>query len=118
MLRVYKISKRLDDDISTCSLAIWLRLEDELISDVRIAFGGLSEIPKRAAVSEDCLRDGRLDEHQVIRAMAAVEADYAPISDFRASSSYRLTVAKNLLWRTYLDIHCDGSRKLRIMEID
>ena len=118
VLRVYKISKRLDDDISTCSLAIWLRLEDELISDVRIAFGGLSEIPKRAAVSEDCLRGGRLDEHQFIRAMSAVEADYAPISDFRASSSYRLIVGKNLLWRTYLDIHGDGLRKLRVTEID
>ena len=31
-LRVYKISKRLEDDISTSSLAIWLRIEDELIS--------------------------------------------------------------------------------------
>ena len=117
-LRVYKISKRLEDDISTCSLAIWLRIEDELISDVRIAFGGLSEIPKRAATCEDCLRGGNLDEHQFMRAMVAVEDDFTPISDFRASSSYRLSVSKNLLWRSYLDINGDGLRKLRITEID
>ena len=108
----------MEDDISTCSLAIWLRIEDELITDVRIAFGGLSEIPKRAATCEACLRGGNLDEHQFMRAMLAVEDDFTPISDFRASSSYRLSVSKNLLWRSYLDINGDGLRKLRITEID
>jgi xanthine dehydrogenase small subunit len=35
--------------------------------------------------------------------MAALEADYEPLTDMRASRDYRLKVAKNLLYKFYLE---------------
>src|SRR5439155_11475854 len=41
ILRLYKVSKRFDVDISTFTAAIWLKLEGRTIADVRIAYGGV-----------------------------------------------------------------------------
>ena len=35
--------------------------------------------------------------------MNALAADYQPLTDMRASSAYRLKVARNLLWRFHLE---------------
>ena len=39
----------------------------------------------------------------VYAGMAALEADYEPLTDMRASRDYRLKVAKNLLYKFYLE---------------
>ena len=46
--RCYKISKRFDQDISAVCGAYSLRLEDGRARDVRICYGGMAAIPKRA----------------------------------------------------------------------
>ena len=35
--------------------------------------------------------------------MTALERDFSPISDWRASADYRMTVAKNLLRRCFIE---------------
>ena len=42
-------------------------------------------------------------EETVLAAMAALERDFQPISDMRASADYRLRSAKNLLRKLYLE---------------
>ena len=46
---IYKISKRLDDDISAVLGAFWLQFDGDTVGDCRLAFGGMAGIPKRAA---------------------------------------------------------------------
>ena len=48
-LKVYKISKRFDDDISAVLAAFNLEIEGDVIKSARIAFGGMAGIPKRAS---------------------------------------------------------------------
>jgi xanthine dehydrogenase small subunit len=36
-------------------------------------------------------------------AMPALERDFSPLTDMRASAAYRMLVAKNLLRRTFLE---------------
>ncbi|PJN95829.1 xanthine dehydrogenase small subunit, partial [Amaricoccus sp. HAR-UPW-R2A-40] len=36
-------------------------------------------------------------------AMAALEQDFQPLSDWRASADYRRLVARNLIWRFWLE---------------
>jgi xanthine dehydrogenase small subunit len=43
------------------------------------------------------------DETAIAAAQAAIERDFAPISDMRASAAYRLAALKNLLQRFYLE---------------
>ncbi|MDF2689777.1 MAG: xanthine dehydrogenase small subunit, partial [Microvirga sp.] len=53
--RAYKVSKRLDEDISAVMGAFRFTLEGRRIAEARIAFGGLAGIPKRATETEASL---------------------------------------------------------------
>jgi len=99
----YKISKRIEQDISAVCGAFSLQIEAGNIVDARICFGGMAEIPRRASRCEAALRGRAWDQHSIDIAMLAMAEDYTPISDMRASAAYRLQVAQNLLQRFYLE---------------
>jgi len=101
--RAYKISKRFDQDITAVLGAFNLKVEDGSVVSARLAFGGLAAIPKRAAAAEAALTGALWDEATVERAMAALETDFSPITDWRASADYRMKVAKNLLLRCFIE---------------
>jgi xanthine dehydrogenase small subunit len=95
-----KVSKRRDQDISTVAAAYRLRLKDGRIEDVRMAFGGMAAIPKRARhVEAALLKDGL-----IAASASALPLDFAPIDDWRGTGAYRLQVAANLLRRLALRI--------------
>jgi len=99
----YKISKRFDQDISSVCGAYCLDLDAGRVRDICICYGGMAATPKRASHCEQALIDGEWTAEAVQAAMAALEQDYRPITDMRASAAYRLLVAKNLLLRFYLE---------------
>ncbi len=108
-LRVYKLSKRHDCDISGLAAGLWLRLDGARVADLRLAFGGMAGIVKRAPGAEAALRGQAWDEAGVHAAMAALDADFTPLSDLRASASYRRRAARNLLWRWWLETRPDAA---------
>lgn len=103
LLKVYKISKRFDDDISAVCFALWLKMEGEVISEVRIGCGGMAATPARALNAENELRGKVFDEASVQAAGAALASDFQPLSDVRASAAYRVAVTANLLRRAWLE---------------
>nr|WP_225927477.1 xanthine dehydrogenase small subunit [Pseudomonas ekonensis] len=104
LFRAYKVSKRLDDDISAVCAAFNLRIDNGVITDARIAFGGMAAIPKRAAHCEAVLLGQPLGNAVVERACAALADDFTPLSDFRASKEYRLLSAQNLLRKYFIEL--------------
>jgi xanthine dehydrogenase small subunit len=103
ILRTYKLSKRFDQDISAVCAAFALTLDGDRVAAARIAFGGMAATSQRAAATEAALIGQRWDEATVKAAMTALAQDYAPLSDMRASSAYRLRTAQNLLYRYWLE---------------
>jgi xanthine dehydrogenase small subunit len=103
ILRTYKLSKRFDQDISAVCAAFALTLDNGDVAAARIAFGGMAATPQRAAATEAALIGKPWDEAAATSAMAALTQDYAPLSDMRASSAYRLRTAQNLLYRYWLE---------------
>ena len=101
--RTYKLSKRFDQDISAVCAAFALTLDGERVADVRIAYGGMATTPARALAAETALRGQPWTEATLETAIAAMDKDYAPLSDMRASASYRMRTAKNLLRRFWLE---------------
>lgn len=101
--RAYKVSKRLEDDISAICGVFHINIDNGIIIDASIAFGGMAEIPKRAGQCEKALLNQPWNESTVKLAMNALADDYTPISDFRASAEYRTQVSKNLLQRLFLE---------------
>ena len=102
--RAYKVSKRLDDDISAVCAAFNLTVEDGEVKEARIAFGGMAAIPKRAAACEAALLGAAWYPAVIERACEALAKDFTPLTDFRASREYRLLTAQNLLRKYFLEV--------------
>lgn len=103
VFRTYKISKRRDEDISAVTMAIYLTQQDQTIKSIKIAMGGMAGIPKRAHHVEQSLVGKPLSEETFKLAASHITDDFAPLSDWRASSTYRTKIAQNLLQRFYLE---------------
>ncbi|SFG12675.1 xanthine dehydrogenase small subunit [Neptunomonas qingdaonensis] len=101
--RVYKISKRLDDDISAVCAAIHIKINHGQVSSAIIAFGGMAAIPKRASHCEQALLNQVWAETTIHQAMDALQHDFAPLSDFRASADYRMRAAQNILLKCWIE---------------
>ncbi|MEA5674331.1 xanthine dehydrogenase small subunit [Pseudomonas sp. MH2] len=101
--RAYKVSKRLDDDISAVCAAFNLNIENGVVGGVRIAFGGMAAIPKRARACEAALLGKPWNQASIERACQALAEDFSPLTDFRASKEYRLLTAQNLLRKYFIE---------------
>ncbi|SDM90466.1 xanthine dehydrogenase small subunit [Polaromonas sp. JS666] len=102
-MKVYKISKRYDDDISAVCLAINLQIENGKVIAASIGAGGVAATPVRAVQTEAVLKGQPWTQATVRQAMAALRAEFSPISDMRASAAYRSEVLGNLLQRYWLE---------------
>jgi len=102
-LACYKLSKRFDQDISAVLGCFNLTLTDDVVTEARIAFGGMAGIPKRAAHVEAALMGQTFDEAALDRAAPEWAKDFSPMSDMRASADYRLAAARNMLRRYWLE---------------
>jgi len=107
-VRAYKLSKRHDSDISTVCAALAVTLDGSgHVADARFAYGGMAAIVRRASKAEAAVRGRPWTEATVRAAMAALAADYTPLTDLRGSAGYRLRVAQNLLLRFWLQTRAE-----------
>lgn len=113
---VYKISKRRDEDISAVCGAFSLAVTQGKVSAARIAFGGMAGTPKRASHVETALVGQPWTLETIHAAQAAFDADYQPLSDWRASAAYRQLTAKNLLMRVFLE-NTDQAEPIRLKRV-
>ena len=104
IFKAYKISKRFDDDISSVCGSFSFLIKKNKITKAKIAYGGMSEIPKRASAIEKRLINSEFSENSFSKAIDLINKDFSPLDDMRASSHYRLAVAKNLLLKAFYEI--------------
>ena len=102
-VRAYKISKRFDCDISALCAGFAIELDGDVVRTVRLAFGGMAAVVKRAANAEAALLGRHWDESALAAAQDALDTDFEPLTDMRASAAYRRQVARNLLRRLWLE---------------
>ena len=111
-LRIYKISKRYDDDISAVCLAINLHIDHGIVQTASIGAGGVAATPARAVQTEAALTGQPWTLETVHRAIAVLRAEFSPLSDMRASAAYRTEVLGNLLQRYWLE--SQGMRQINL----
>ncbi len=97
----YKLSKRIDQDISAVCAAFAIELDGATIRTARVAFGGMAATPARAKRTEAALEGRQFDAAAVEAACVALAEDFKPLSDMRASADYRLRGAQSLLRRFF-----------------
>ncbi|MFY9863164.1 MAG: FAD binding domain-containing protein [Trebonia sp.] len=100
----HKIAKRRFDDISSVAMAYALALDDDgRVASVRIGLGGVAATPLRATAAEEALRGQPWTRETVTAAAGELARTGTPISDHRASESYRIAMLRNSLLKFYAE---------------
>jgi CO/xanthine dehydrogenase FAD-binding subunit len=92
-----KVGTRAAQAISKVCLAVYGRVQDGRVAEVRIGLGSVAPTPVRAAAAEAAVL-GQPPASLPLRAVrAALMGDLQAIDDLRSTAHYRRTVAANLL---------------------
>jgi xanthine dehydrogenase small subunit len=114
--RVYKISKRFEDDISAVCLALQVQVVAGQVVSASIGAGGVAATPMRAVQTEAALTGQPWTQATVTQAMATLRQEFTPLSDLRASATYRVQVLGNLLQRFWLENQ--GTKNINLEDFD
>ena len=103
-LALYKISQRKDLDISAVNFAarvLWADKEKTKIKDIKIAVGGVAATTLRLYKTEKSLTNEKLDQGRMTKALELLHAEITPLSDLRATSTFRHVVTENLFHKFF-----------------
>ncbi len=103
LLRLFKVSRRLDLDISSFTAAIRMRLDGNTITEAALAFGAVGPTVLRARNTESFLVGREFSEATMLEAGELAVAEVTPISDVRGSEDYRLQLTRNVFLKFYLE---------------
>jgi CO/xanthine dehydrogenase FAD-binding subunit len=92
-----KVGTRNAQAISKIAIAALARLENKIITDIRIGAASLREIPTRCPAAEAALLNRPITPATIAAARAALATEARPIDDIRSTAKYRTAVAANLL---------------------
>jgi xanthine dehydrogenase small subunit len=93
----HKVSKRFEQDISATCGAISYWIKNDRLTQVRLAFNGLSPYPARALAIEKILEGKRIEEVKPEEIDQAIAQSYTARDGLRATWAYRSLVARNLV---------------------
>ena len=110
----WKLSKRFDQDISTISLAINIEIQNQVIQDLYIAAGGVSETPIRLDDLSRRMINKNIDQ-AIKLAIDKIDNYIRPISDLRGTSVYRKESLKGLFKRLQKCLE-DNVKNMSVME--
>jgi len=103
--KFYKISKRKKLDISTVSACFCLNLNNNIIEEISLVFGGMAAITKNAITTEEYLKGKSWTIENIKNATEILYDEFQPITDARAEANTRKIAVKNLLLKFYLDVN-------------
>jgi xanthine dehydrogenase small subunit len=116
--RVYKISKRFEDDISAVCLALNLQITHGVVARASIGVGGVAATPVRALQTQAALLGQPWNPATVQATIKVLRAEFTPISDMRASAAYRSEVLGNLLQRFWLESQGKANTSLESLVLE
>ncbi len=97
-----KVGRRNALVISIASIAAAVKLNGEIIEDVKIAYGSLGPTIVRFKDLEEEMKGKKLTEDLIEEFSLKYQARINPITDVRASAEYRKKLAKNLLVKAFI----------------
>jgi len=91
----FKVSRRCEMDISIVSAALRTVVDDDgLVTQARLAFGGVAATPMRAEKAEAALIGRKLEIDEAF--LDLLESEFTPLSDVRSGAAYRRQVIRGL----------------------
>lgn len=92
-----KVGARSAQAIAKVCMAALARVQNGLLSDVRIALGSVAPVPIRLRNTESTLKGRPLETDLIARAGRAAAEETRPIDDIRSTARYRAAVVRNLV---------------------
>jgi len=109
-----KVSKRIHLDIASVNSAIYLEMDDNVISKILVSAGGIAAIPKRLYSFESFLLGKTISEELVIEGLHEIQSDISPISDIRGSKDYKTKLLNQLIKAHFIELFPE---KIKIEEM-
>lgn len=110
-LRAYKVSKRVEDDISAVCAVFKLELQDGKVTTISSGFGGVAATPIIAKGLDQALQGKRWADRQSFEeGKAILSKAFQPIDDVRASADYRQILIVNLWQRFWIETNRQSQR--------
>jgi xanthine dehydrogenase small subunit len=103
-LKLYKVSRRKDLDISAFTAAIRLRTTNGHINAATIAYGGVAPTVIRLPRTESFLAGKPIALGTFEEAGRIARSEIKPISDVRGSADYRAQLAENILPKFWYEV--------------
>ena len=116
-IRAYKVSKRIEDDISAVCAVFNVELQNNNIVSLNTGFGGVAAIPKPCQQLETQLIGLPWNDSTMQLGMQILSQSFSPLADVRASNEYRTLVLSNLWKRFYLESQNHQGDALRTQQM-
>jgi xanthine dehydrogenase small subunit len=104
ILKLYKVSRRKDLDISGFNAAIWLQRSNGIVEELRLAFGGVGPMVLRLPRAEAVLRGKYPTLERFEQAGEVAREEITPIDDVRGSADYRRCLARNIFSKFWHEV--------------
>lgn len=113
----YKISKRMEDDISAVCAVFNLTLVDGVVTSLQTGFGGVAATPETCPTLEGALIGKQWQSADCLHLGKQMLKDaFNPIDDVRASAAYRNQVLSNLWHRFWLENQAQNTIETRVVQ--
>ena len=103
--RLYKNSKRIEDDISSVMGAFSFDVQDGVIDSARVAYGGMAATPIRLKDVENELVGKSVTQEIIDAACSIAGEQLKPMTDVRATAEYREAMAVQMLERALRELN-------------
>ena len=95
----FKYAMRGAMDIATISCSAVCRVEDQVLADLRLAYGVAAPVPIRCKDTEDKMRGRKVSKQLLDDIAEAVADDVSPRTSWRAAKDFRLQIIATLAHR-------------------
>lgn len=98
----HRIGRRKAFTLSVVSAAAYLELKDDIVEDIRVAFGSVAITPLRLPEVESLGKGNQLTEELMQDLSEAVKTHVAPITDVRGTDEYRRDMCPVLMTKSVI----------------
>jgi xanthine dehydrogenase FAD-binding subunit len=95
----YKYAMRDAMDIATIGCSAVCKIEDQVLTDLRLAYGVAAPVPTRCKDTEDKIRGRKVSAQLLDDISEAVKDDVSPRTSWRAAKDFRLQIIATLAQR-------------------
>ncbi|MBU1101771.1 MAG: FAD binding domain-containing protein [Bacteroidetes bacterium] len=99
-----KVSKREHLDIASVNTAMAIETEDNIITKIELAAGGVAAVPKYLPAAGALAIGKTINNKTVYEIAESCVKEVTPISDMRGSAEYKKTLLKNLVIAHFIEL--------------